>query len=294
VGRGGSRPSSALLLPLAAVIAAMASFQIGAAFATRLFPLIGPQGAAALRISIGAVLLIALTRPWRTWPRPAPLRTLLGLGVVMAGGILLFYLALQRLPQGVAMTLQFLGPLAVALYNSRRPGDLAWVALAGGGVVLLAGVGHASVDLDPLGVVFALTAGACWGAYIVLGQAASSVFGRSTAALAVSVAAVVMLPVGLQHAGPALFAPALLPLAVLVAVLSTAIPFSLELYAMSRLPTRTFAIWTSVEPAFGVLTGFVILGQHLALDRVCGVLLVAAAAAGSAWTSRHAILEPIP
>lgn len=285
---------SALLLPLAAIIGAMAAFQIGAAFATRLFPAIGPQGAAALRIGIGAVLLLALTRPWKAWPRPAPLPALFGLGAAMAGGILLFYFALQRLPQGVAMTLQFLGPLGVALFNSRRPSDLAWVALAAGGVVLLTGVGHASLDLDPIGVAIALGAGVCWGGYILFGQAASAVFGRSTAALAVSVAAVLMLPVGLQHAGLALFSPALLPLALLVAVLSTAIPFSLELYALARLPTRTFAIWTSLEPGFGVLAGFVMLGQRLAIDQVGGVLLVIAAAAGSAWTSRHATLEPIP
>jgi inner membrane transporter RhtA len=281
-----ARPGiSGVLLPLAAATAAMVCFQVGAAVARSLFPAVGPQGAAALRLTFGAVMLAVLTRPWRDWPKPAPLLPLAGLGVSMGGTILLFYLALDRLPQGVAIALQFLGPLAVAVFGSRRPADLVWAGLAAAGVWCLVGLGAAAAKIDLVGVGLALGAAAGWGGYIVLGRSASAVYGHATAALSVSIAAVLVLPVGLAHAGAALFAPALLPLALLVALLSAAAPFWLELYALARLPSRAFATFTSLEPAIGVVAGFALLNQRLTLPQIGGVALVIAAAAGAAGSS---------
>ncbi len=273
-----------IVLPIMATIAAMAAFQIGAALAKTLFPAVGPQGAATLRLCLGAAMLMAIARPWRAWPRGAPILPVLGLGHSMAGAIPMFYLALDRLPLGVVIALQFLGPSGIALFGSRRPTDLIWAALAAGGVWCLSGAGPATLSVDLVGVAWALGAAGCWATYILCGRAASASFGTSTAALAVSVAAVLVLPVGVHHAGSALLSPALLPIALLVAVFSIAIPFSLEFYALPRMPARTFAIFMSLEPAFGVLSGLVILNERLAGAQISGVAMVMVAAAGAAWS----------
>jgi len=278
-----------VLAPFAAIIGATCAFQFGASLAKGLFPAVGPQGAAALRLVLGAAMLIVVVRPWRAWPKPAPLLPMAGLGLATAGAILFFYLAIGRLPQGVAVALQFLGPLGVAIAGSRRPSDLLWAGLAAAGVWGLVGQGlrQGTDRLDLLGIGFALAAAASWAAYIVWGQAASRAFGRATPALAVGVATLVVFPVGAQHAGlAALLQPALLPLALLVALISTAIPFSLEMYALPRMPARTFAVLTSLEPAFGALAGLVLLHERLASAQLAGVLAVMAAAAGAAWSSQ--------
>ena len=281
-----SEGRSSIVLPLLALVGAMATFQSGAAVAKSLFPAVGAEGAAALRLSLGAIMLLALVRPWRAWPKRAPVWLLAGLGAAMGLTILFFYLALSRLPLGVAISLQFLGPLTVAVVGSRRMSDLLWAALAAGGVWLLVGLGARLSRPDLLGVGFALAAAAGWAAYIVIGRITSAAFGHATAALAVAIAAVVVFPVGLAHAGPhALFSLRILPLALLVGALSAAIPFSLELYALARMPARAYATFTSIEPAFGVIAGFVLLHQRLSLEQIGGVALVAAAAAGAAWTS---------
>jgi inner membrane transporter RhtA len=219
----------AILLPLLALVGAMAAFQSGAAVAKSLFPAVGAEGAAALRLSLGAIMLLALVRPWRAWPKRAPVWLLAGLGASMGLTILFFYLALSRLPLGVAISLQFLGPLTVAVVGSRRTSDFLWAALAAGGVWLLVGLGARHSRPDLIGVGFALAAAAGWAAYIVIGRITSAAFGHTTAAFAVAIAAVVVFPVGLAHAGHALFSLRLLPLALLVGALSAAIPFSLEL-----------------------------------------------------------------
>jgi inner membrane transporter RhtA len=275
-----------VLAPLGAAATAMASFQVGAAIAKQLFPELGPLAVATLRIALGAVLLLTLTRPWRTWPKGARLWPLLGLGLAMPGVILMFYLAMARLPLGVAIALQFLGPLGVAIAGSRRPRDLVWAALAAGGVWLLVGVKGGTGRIDLVGIGWALGAAVGWASYILCGRAAGQTFGRSAAALAVSLAALAILPFGAAPAWAILGKPELIPKVLAVAVLSTAVPFSLELFAMPRLPARTFAIFTSLEPAFAVLFGFVLLHERLSLAQTAGVAAVIAAAAGAAWTAR--------
>lgn len=280
------RSGRGLLAPIGAMVVSMAGFQIGAALAKGLFPAVGAEGAAALRLIFASLMLAALTRPWRNWPRSAPLAPLLALGVAAAGAMLFFYLALARLPQGIAIALQFLGPLSVAVAASRRPRDILWAVLAGAGVWGLVGQHLPGTGrLDPLGVVWALGAAACWAGYILFGRRASVTFGRSTAALATAIAAVLVAPVGLIHAGAGLFAPALLPLALLVALVSVAIPFSLELYALPRMPARTFAVFTSMEPVFGAMSGLFLLHERLGVAQVAGIAAVITAAAGAAWSS---------
>lgn len=283
-----------VLLPYAAVIGATSAFQGGAALAKSLFPVLGPQGTATLRIILGALMLVAVARPWRRWPARAPLLSILGLGLATAGAVLFFYLSLGRLPQGVAIALQFLGPLGVAVANSRRTADFVWAALAAAGVWGLVGydLGDQARAIDPLGVFWALCAAASWAAYILWGQPASRAFGSATAPLALVIASLAVLPVGVQQAGADLLRLDLLPMALLVALISTAIPFTLEMYALNRLPARTFAVLTSIEPMFGAVFGFVVLHEHLAAPQLAGVAAVIVAAAGAAWTGRPR--EPLP
>lgn len=275
-----------MLGPILATLAAMASFQAGAAVAMHMFPMVGPRGAAALRLVLGAALLLVWARPWRAWPATFSRTAIFGLGGSIGGVILMFYQALERLPQGVVVALQFLGPLVVALVGARRPRDLAWGGLAGLGVWLMVVAGRSTAPLDPVGIAWALGAATCWGAYIVFGRRATRDFGGiPAAAVATTIGAMVALPLGIVSAGPALLAPAVLPLALLVGLFSTALPVALEFYAMARLPARTFAIFMSVEPAFGVLVGLVFLQQRLGPPELLGILLVMVAAAGSAWTA---------
>lgn len=286
----------AILLPIAAVLAATAAFQVGASMAKSLFPALGPQGTATLRIILGALMLLAVTRPWRAWPTQAPVLPLIGLGCATAGAVLFFYLALGRLPQGIAIALQFLGPLGVAVAGSRRAADLVWTALAAAGVWGLVGRDLAAGPggLDLLGVFWALCAAASWAAYIIWGQGASRAFGAATAPLAVAIAALVILPFGVAQAGADLLRLDLLPWALLVALVSTAIPFSLEMYALHRLPAKTFAVLTSLEPAFGALFGLLLLNELLAPPQLAGVAAVIVAAIGAAWTGRPRAQLPAP
>ncbi len=275
-----------LLIPIAAVILAMAAFQVSASFAKQLFPVMGALGAAAVRLTMGALMLLALTRPWRGLPKDAPWVAIVGLGVSAGGAVALFYGALERLPQGVAIAIQFLGPLGVALFGSRRPRDLVWAVLAAAGVWALVGQGMTGGErIDPIGVAFALGAALGWAGYILFGRRTAALPGTVVAGLSTAIAAVLVLPVGVAEGGSALLTPALLPLAAVVALFSTVIPFSLELFAMARMPGRTFAVLTSLEPAFGCLSGLILLQERLSLAQVLGVAAVIAAAAGATWSA---------
>lgn len=281
------------LMPVLACVIAMASFQLGAALAKQLFALIGPIGSASLRLLFGAIILIALMRPWRNWPAGVPRIPVIGLGVCMAGAILFFYLAIDRVPLGVAMPVQFLGPLLLATFMSRGIADLLWAALAAAGIWCLLGSEGVAGTVDPLGILFAAVAALCWAGYILFGKRAGEVLGVASAPVALGISAIVLLPVGIADAGTALFSPALLPLALVVALVSATIPFWLELWAMPRLPTRTFSVLMSIEPAFAVLSGLVFLGEQLSLVQTLGVALVIGSSIGSVLTIRekHEILS---
>jgi inner membrane transporter RhtA len=289
-----ARKSFGILLPILAVIAAMAAFQVGAAFAKDLFPKVQPTGAAALRLLFGSLMLLALVRPWRNWPRKAPLVSMLGLGAAMAGAIQMFYLAIDHLPLGIAIAIQFLGPLAIAVFGSRRLVDLIWAVLAAAGVWCLVAVGKTGERIDLIGVAWAIGAGASWAGYILLGRRVTASFGNSTAAIAVSIAAIIIIPIGYANVGSALFSIDLIPLALLVALFSAAIPFSLEFFAMPRMPPRVFAVFMSIEPAFGVLFGFLILHESLTIVQIAGISMVILAAAGAAANAGSAQAHPTP
>jgi inner membrane transporter RhtA len=284
-------PSTALramLVPLAALLVAMVSVQTGAALVKGLFPRVGVAGATTLRLALASVMLLAVWRPWRRLPKARETRSLLIYGVAMGVMNLCFYSALARIPLGIAVALEFSGPLAVAMAASHRAVDFAWVALAALGLVALLPLGLAHEPLSPAGIAFALAAGGCWALYIVFGQKAGSLHGGMTAALGTVIGALVIIPFGLAQAGAALLDPGLLPIACAVALLSSALPYSLEMFALTRLPTRTFGVLMSGEPALGALSGWCFLHEHLSLVQWAAVASIMLATAGSAITSRRA------
>ncbi len=260
------------------MIGAIVSIQVGAAIATTLFDEVGPGGAVFLRIFFAAIVLMALWRPALSLETGA--RDVVALGVLLGVMNLTFYLALDRIPLGIAVTLEFVGPLTVAILGSRRRLDLLWVALAAGGLILLAPVPGS--DLDALGCAFALFAGGCWGLYIlVTARVGRALPGGAGLALAMVIASVVTLPAGIVDGGGGLFDGELLAIAFGVAILSSAIPYSLELEALRRLPASTFGVLMSLEPAVAATAGFLVLSQGLAAREVIAVGLVLAASAGA-------------
>jgi inner membrane transporter RhtA len=269
-------------MPIVGLVAAMASFQLGATFAERLFPMVGAAGAAALRLAGSALILGAVRRPWRGVSGKGPWAAVIVYGLVLGTMNTLFYAALRRLPLGVAVAIEFLGPLAVAMAASRRPLDLLWVAMALAGLALLLPLGGATHGVDLIGVAYALGAGVCWALYIIVGRRAGEAHGANATGLGVFVATAVFLPPQIALEGWRLFTPAALPIALLVALLSSALPYSLEMFALTRMPTRTFGTLMSLEPAVGALAGLVLMNQHLAILQWAGILAVVAASFGAA------------
>ncbi len=278
--------SHSIALPVGALILAMGSIQLGAVLAKGLFPQIGAPGATALRLALASGMLLAVWRPWRMRPSPRELRSIVIYGLAMGWMNLFFYLSLNRIPLGIAVALEFAGPLAVAMAASHRPVDFRWIALAAGGLSALLPLGIASKPLAPAGIGFALAAGSCWALYIVFGQKAGAVHGGATAALGTLVGAIVIVPIGISDAGAALFSPALLPAGCAVALLSSALPYSLEMYALPRLPTRTFGVLMSLSPALGALSGLCFLAERLTAIQWAAIASIMVASGGSAATSR--------
>ncbi len=266
--------------PVALVIAAVASVQIGGAVAKTLFDEVGPGGTVLLRTLFAAVILALLWRP-EVRGRSRQDWLLIGLfGFCLAGMNYAFYASLDRIPLGVAVTFEFVGPLGVAVFGSRRPLDLVWVVLAGAGILLLADPGG---DLDGLGVALAVLAGAFWAAYILVGgRMGQAIPGGAGLALAMVVASALVLPFGVADGGGELLDPAVLGIGLGVAILSSAIPYSLEFEALRRLPAGVFGVLMSMEPAMAALAGFVILGEVLGARELTAIGLVVVASAGAA------------
>lgn len=274
-------------LPLLAVLGSVTALGIGTSFAKQLFPQVGSLGTTALRVGFSALLLLVLWRPWR-WPLSrTDAGAILRYGVALGFMNLLFYLSLRTIPFGVAVAIEFSGPLAVALVSSRKPIDFLWLALAMLGLGLLIPLGHDAAGLDPQGVMFALGAAVCWGAYIVFGKRVGHLHAGHSVALGLTVAALAVVPFGIWQAGAALLDPHILLFGLGVAAVSSAIPISLEMVALKRLPQEAFGIMTSMEPAVAALLGLLMLDEHLTLLQWLAIVCTMLAAAGSAFTARR-------
>jgi inner membrane transporter RhtA len=264
------------------VLLAAGSVQFGAALAKTLFDEAGASGTVFLRVAFAAVLLMALWRPRLRGHAPRDLWLVAAFGLTLAGMNLAFYASLDRIPLGVSVTFEFVGPLGVAVAGSRQPIDLLWVTLAAAGILLLSDFGEFT-DLDPAGVALALLAGAFWACYILLSARTGRAFpGGAGLALAMVVASLPLAPVGIADGGGSLLEPEVLVLGAAVAILSSAIPYSLELEALRRLPAGVFGVLMSLDPAVAALAGYVVLGEMLGVGEVVAIGLVVAASAGAA------------
>lgn len=262
------------------VVAGLACQEVGAAFAVLLFPSVGALGMVALRLTFSALILLAIARPSLRGRSRGDWMTVVLFGVALAVMNGLFYEALARIPLGAAVTIEVLGPLVLSVATSRRASSWLWAVLAFVGVFLL---GQGSFgELDPIGVLFAAGAGASWAGYILLSSRTGSRFARLDGlALAMTIGAVLTLPLGLAAAGPVIVRPDILLLGAAVAVLSSTIPYALELFALRRIPSSTFAILMSLAPAMAALAGVVLLAQHVSLVGVLAIALVVTASIGA-------------
>jgi inner membrane transporter RhtA len=273
--------------PVILVLGAISSVQVGAAVAKTLFDEIGASGTVFVRVVFAALVLALIWRPRVAGHGRRDILLAVLFGLTLGGMNLAFYSALDRIPLGITVTLEFVGPLGVAVAGSRTALDLLWVALAAAGILLLSDFG--SGDLNRVGVALALLAGCLWAAYIVLSARVGRAFpGASGLTLAMIVAAALLLPVGVADAGADLLVPWILAAGAAVAILSSAIPYSLELEALRRMPQGVFGVLMSLEPAVAALAGFVVLGEDLGPRELVAILLVVAASAGAASGGRIA------
>jgi len=263
----------------------------GTSLAKGLFPFVGAEGTTTYRLVFSTLLLMAFWRPWRrawTWA-DVPILVLFGATLGLMN--LLFYNAIKTVPFGLAIAVEFTGPLAVALWSSKKPLDFVWIVLAVAGMGLILPLGNASgadmqaAAIDPVGIAYALGAGACWAVYIVVGQRVADRIGAFATPMGMLVAALLVTPVGISVAGSSLLNPEWMLAGLGIALLSSAIPYSLEMYSLKHLPKQTFSILLSLEPAVGALAGWLVLSEQLSTQQLGAIGLIVAASMGSAMTA---------
>ena len=277
--------------PLPAIpslLVAIVSVQGGATIAKTLFPLLGAGGTAGVRVGVSALLLLAAFRPPLRRMTAAQWRAVVPYGVALGVMNTVFYFSIARIPLGLAVTLEFVGPLAVAVAGSRRALDVVWVVLAGAGIALIAPWSGGVGAVDPIGVLLALLAGACWAAYIVLGGRLSRLLpGGAAVAIGMAIAAVTVLPFLIAEGTAVRPTPSIVAMGILMALLSSVVPYTLEMVALRALPSRTFSILMSLEPAVAALCGLLFLGEFLTVPQWLAVVLVIAASVGATLAGRE-------
>ena len=263
----------------------------GTSLAKGLFPFVGAEGTTTYRLVFSTLLLMAFWRPWRrawTWA-DVPILVLFGATLGLMN--LLFYNAIKTVPFGLAIAVEFTGPLAVALWSSKKPLDFVWIVLAVAGMGLILPLGNASgadmqaAAIDPVGIAYALGAGACWAVYIVVGQRVADRIGAFATPMGMLVAALLVTPVGISVAGSSLLNPEWMLAGLGIALLSSAIPYSLEMYSLKHLPKQTFSILLSLEPAVGAFAGWLVLSEQLNTQQLGAIGLIMVASMGSAMTA---------
>lgn len=279
------------------LLISIVSVQVGASIAKGLFHIIGPLATTTLRIGFAAIILGLLWKPWKTRLKWPSYKVLILYGICLGVMNMTFYLSLTRIPLGLCVALEFLGPLTVAIFSSRKKIDFAWAFMASIGIFLIVPLKATSTSLDPLGVFLALVAGTCWGFYIIFAKKAGSlVHGGTATAIGMCVAALVALPFGTIFGHLENLNFYTLCLGIGVAILSSAIPYSLEMSVLKKMPAETFGILMSLEPAIAALAGFFILSEKLSTTQWTAIGCIIVASAGSAMTSKEKTVaaEPVP
>ena len=269
-----------LLFAVACLLCAMVTIQSGASIAKQLFQHIGPEGTTAYRIGFSALILWLIFKPWQQLPkRWTPI---IIYGLCLGGMNITFYFAIERRPLGIGVALEFTGPLAVALFSSKRKRDYLWVLFALCGIVLLLPDLSTQAGLDPIGVILALTAGAFWAGYILFGKnTGNQSSGGATVAIGMAISALFLVPFGVAFQGSALLNWELIPLGIMIGILSSALPYSLEMVALRNMPAQGFSIMMSMEPAIAAVAGLIILGEILSLWQWIAICMIIIASVGS-------------
>jgi inner membrane transporter RhtA len=277
--------STVKLPPISAVLLSIISVQGGATIAKGLFPVLGAGGTASVRIGFSALILVVAVRPKLRQLKAEQWKAVIPYGVVLGAMNLLFYCALARVPMGLAVALEFIGPLGLALVGSRRTLDVLWVVLAGAGIALIAPWSGKGIDL--LGAIFALSAGGCWAIYILLSKRAGvQLPGQLAVTVGMLFAALSVLPFGLMEGNLHLMTPSILVLSLTLAFFSSVLPFSLEMQALRRMPFRTFSILMSLEPAMAALAGWLLLGEYLKPAHWFAIACIVIASCGAAFKAK--------
>lgn len=276
---GKPHPAGTPVLAGLALLASQLSLNAGAAVAKQLFPAVGVEGVTAYRIGFAAVLMLAIFRPWRT-----PLTWRQAGNVAVYGSViglmnLLIYRSFSHIPMGIAVAIEVSGPLAVAVWSSRRPLDVVAVGLAVLGLYFLLPLHGAAGQLDPVGVAYAAGAAVCWAMYIVFGKRVSVMHGGQSVAWGMTAGALFIVPLGAWTSGPALLTPAFMAVGLAIAVMSSALPYTLEMLSMRSLSSRTFSMFSSAAPALSALAGMVLLGEHLTPTQWLAIASIVAASA---------------
>ncbi|EST59424.1 threonine/homoserine exporter RhtA [Proteus hauseri] len=274
--------------PVLLLLLSMLSIQSGASLAKTLFPVIGAPAVTALRLLLGTLILFFIFKPWRLKFTRESIMPLFLYGLSLGAMNYLFYLALETIPLGIAVALEFTGPLAVAMFSSRRAIDFLWIILVIAGLGLLLPIGDNIHDgLDPLGMLYALGAGVGWALYIVFGQRAGKGYGAATVSVGSLIAAFIFVPIGMLQSSPdIMFSWSILPIALAIAILSTAFPYTLEMIALTRLPAKTFGTLMSLEPCMGAFIGIIFLHEHLTLIQWVALVFIVLASIGSTTTMK--------
>ncbi|MBG2710299.1 threonine/homoserine exporter RhtA [Proteus sp. DFP240708] len=274
--------------PVLLLLLSMLSIQSGASLAKSLFPVIGAPAVTALRLLLGTLILFFIFKPWRLKFTRKSIMPLFLYGLSLGAMNYLFYLALETIPLGIAVALEFTGPLAVAMFSSRRAIDFLWIILVIAGLGLLLPIGDNIHGLDPLGILYALGAGVGWALYIVFGQRAGKGYGAATVSIGSLVAAFIFVPIGMLQSSPdIMFSWSILPVALAIAILSTAFPYTLEMIALTRLPAKTFGTLMSLEPCMGAFIGIIFLHEHLTLIQWIALAFIVLASIGSTATMKN-------
>jgi inner membrane transporter RhtA len=275
------------------VLISIVSVQMVASFSVKLYPVVGAMGTTALRQIFAAIILCVIFKPWQAMPERKYWRDLAIYGVILGVMNLTFYLALARLPQGIAVAIEFLGPLSVAILASRRWLDAVWVGCAVIGMIVLLPIHQAGQGVDPAGFIWAILAAAMWAVYIIIGQRISHTVNAGKAvAIGMVISTIVILPFGVFEAGTKLLEPHILLMGLVVSILASAIPYGFEMVALKHIPAKTFSLMMSLEPVFAALMGMLILQQHLTWLQGVAIVLIIIASSGSSLTTKAVADHP--